>query len=233
METMDISITQVVHASGGIEKAKDFLYSYTDASTLLLLSGGNTPQALYKQLAEESLLTVGAVAMVDERYGLPFHEKSNEKMIEESGLIRYLSSTQVPFYSILEDKPLDETAADYEKMLVFLFAQFRKSIAIMGVGDDGHTAGLPAGIQSLKFKVQNEQLVTSYNDEVGRYGERITMTFKALGQVGQNVILAFGDEKRNALQKMLEAGSMDEIPARFYARPEIAKKTLLITDQKL
>lgn len=230
---MDISITQVVHASGGIEKAKDFLYSYTDASTLLLLSGGNTPQALYKQLAEESLLTVGAVAMVDERYGLPFHEKSNEKMIEESGLIRYLSSTQVPFYSILEDKPLDETAADYEKMLVFLFAQFRKSIAIMGVGDDGHTAGLPAGIQSLKFKVQNEQLVTSYNDEVGRYGERITMTFKALGQVGQNVILAFGDEKRNALQKMLEAGSMDEIPARFYARPEIAKKTLLITDQKL
>ena len=66
-----------------------------------------------------------------------------------------------------------------------------------------------------------------------KYGERITMTFVSLSQIDIHLILALGTEKREALKSMFEKGPIEDIPARFYLKPEIAKKTILITDQKI
>ena len=45
------------------------------------------------------------------------------------------------------------------------------------------------------------------------------------------LVLVFGKDKREALRLVFKDGSEDDIPGRFYKRPEIAKKTLIITDQ--
>src|SRR5437764_676646 len=87
----------------GIEKAKKFLYEQVDKKTVLFLSGGQSPSPLYETLAKEALIHPAAVAMIDERYGKAGHEKSNEKMIRETGLVSYLGDQKIPFHPILQE----------------------------------------------------------------------------------------------------------------------------------
>jgi len=47
----------------------------------------------------------------------------------------------------------------------------------------------------------------------------------------QLLILAFGDSKQAMFELLFSAGKEEDIPARFFKRPEIAAKTVLITDQ--
>ena len=129
----------------GLDAAKKVLYKNVDDRTVLFLSGGSTPKFLYQTLAKEKKLKVGAVAMVDERFGSPFHQNSNEKMINDTGFLSYIESENISFYGILKDRLLEETAKDYDKVVQTLFKKFQKRVAILGIGEDGHTASLPAG----------------------------------------------------------------------------------------
>lgn len=231
-----VSLVEVDSPQEGISKARDLLYKITGErrNNILFLSGGSTPGPLYKKLSEEKGLGVVRYLMIDERYGPELHGGSNQRTIEEAGL------GNKGFHPILDDDVagLEQTAQEYDKHFASLVSrkkEFGKWIAVMGIGADGHTAGIPAGIKNLPIrqaqgKMQN--YVESVSDFPGEFKERVTLTFRALAEMDVLLILAFGREKRDALLKMLTEGSLEEIPARFYAKPEIAKKTILITDQK-
>lgn len=79
-----ISLNIVKDSKQGLELAKQKLYEFCDKKTVLFLLGGTTPKPLYEELAREAELSVGAVAMVDERFGNPLHDQSNEKMIRKN-----------------------------------------------------------------------------------------------------------------------------------------------------
>jgi 6-phosphogluconolactonase len=237
-QNQGVTVVSVANLHEGFGLTKDILYKIVDPKTVLYLSGGSTPKVLYEKLAEEESLQPGAVGIVDERFGSKFHDKSNEKMIKETGLTRYLQMRDIPFYPILQGKKREETAESYDEKFRSLNASFQKSVAILGIGPDGHTAGLPA--LNSKVKIQNSKvydtdydLVSEYHDTIGFYGERVTMTFLALKMMDLLLILAFGEEKKEALKKMFSEGSEEEIPARFFVRQDVSKKTLLITDQTL
>ncbi len=248
----------------GVQKAKDILYKQVDAKTILFLSGGNTPKSLYESLTQDSIIRPAGVAMIDERFGEKMHEKSNERIIAQSGLLNYFQMLAIPWYPILSYHPeldltgqahndisLEETAKAYDTQVRDLLFHFPTSIGILGIGADGHTAGIPAkaGI-TLENSVNSESLwgwrnpaemnmaslsdlVTSYNDTTGTYGKRITMTFTALSMFDTLIVLAFGEDKKWALEQMYTQGSFEDIPARFYQQREIAQKTLIITDQNV
>lgn len=217
----------------GIAFAKKTLYATITRHSVLFLSGGNTPKPLYEQFTKDKKINPAAVYLIDERYGEPFHTHSNEKMIKDTGFMGYCLARDIPFYRILNGKKKKEATHEYEQLLVDLFKTKNKKIAIMGIGPDGHTAGLPAEISNLKFPIFNKSFAVSIDDFPGEHSQRITMTFEALKEIDIHVLLVFGQDKKEALQKMLKAGSVREIPARFYLRPEISKKTLLITDIKV
>jgi 6-phosphogluconolactonase/glucosamine-6-phosphate isomerase/deaminase len=143
----------------------------------------------------------------------------------------------IPFYPVLAEKRTREkTAEAYERDIAEVMAHYQKRIALLGIGLDGHTAGLPVG--NAKFKLQNskvygEYLVVDYKDSSGIYGERVTMTFAALAHLDLLIVLVFGADKQKALELVFSEGTDADIPGRFYKRPDIAKKTLFITDQKV
>lgn len=227
-----VVIVTVENPQLGVAEAKDILYKQVNGETLLLLSGGSTPKNLYEKLALEKTLGVGAVAMVDERPGVKDHAGSNERMIKGTGLLGYLHSERVNFYPIIEHgKTKQEAVDDYDKTIKSLFATFAKKVAIVGVGEDGHTAGIPVGGQSSESAING--YVAGYSTFPSEPKERISLTFEALDKVDLLIILAFGTSKQEPLRKMFEKGPTEEIPARFYLKPEIAGKTLLITDQKV
>ena len=209
------------------------LENYCDSKTALFLSGGKTPTKLYEEISHEKSLKVGAGLMVDERFGEKLHKKSNELMIKNTGLLDYFESRNVRFYPIIgKEEGLGKTAHEYDETLRFLLKYFPKTVGMLGIGSDGHTAGIPA-IPRISKQILEDQssLVTHYEDESGKYGARITMTFLALSQLDLILILVLGQEKREALKLMFAEGFIEEAPARFYLKPEIAAKTILVTDQ--
>lgn len=233
-----MQIVVVDSVEKGLEKAKEELYKRVDNKTVLFLSGGSTPKPLYERLAKEAVIKPSVVAMVDERFGKKLHENSNEKMIQESGFTTYLAKHKIPFYPILHSGlTREQTAIAYDKKARDLFFHFNKSVGILGIGADGHTAGIAPNREDFKnpiFDVSRKHLfVSEFDDKNGNFGERITLSFAGLSLLDFFIVLAFGKEKESALQKLSTSGPLEEIPARFYNSQDIAKKTLFITDQKI
>ena len=234
----------------------EILGKYSDFKTALCLSGGTTPKKLYEHFTSQKTLKAGAVGQVDERFGKQNHKKSNELMIQATGLLKYFENNNIRFYPILQSGVnIEDTALQYDEALRFILKYFPKSVGILGIGKDGHTAGIPAQNQKSKIKnqksdeivrrmIEDQSSLVSYYELEG-YGPRITLNFHALSMMDLIIILVLGREKREALKLMFDSSTsvrqaqdkgsgqvaVEEIPARFYLKPEIAEKVILITDQ--
>jgi 6-phosphogluconolactonase/glucosamine-6-phosphate isomerase/deaminase len=129
---------------------------------------------------------------------------------------------------------MQESTRDYDETIRFVFNYFPKSIGILGVGVDGHIAGLPAGTQNSKLKTEREtELVANFDDFPAAQKERITLTFLGLSRLDEIIVLVFGKDKKKALGQMFKPGLIAEIPSRFLTQPEIAERVILITDQTI
>lgn len=257
-----LTLVTVESQAKGLEIAKKILYLLTEKNpnTILFLSGGKTPEDLYKQLSKEEKLKVKAVAMADERFGSRLHNNSNEGMIKDTGLLNYFESQNIPFYPIITETAryapngvndngnrmeTQEWLADNYSRLFFPTLnegskfEFAKRVAVLGIGKDGHTAGIAPNRKDFTNPIFSKYLwVDSFNDpksmDEGGFGTRITLTFKALRSMDTLLVLAFGEEKREAISKIFKQGPLEEIPARFYvSEPQIAQRTIFITDQKI
>lgn len=222
-----IDVIKVADKEEGQVKAHDLLKSFVDKETVLALSGGTTPN--YRQMiVKPGDILPGAVCVVDERYGKAFHANSNELLIKESGLLNYLKKCGIGFHKVLRGKNFLQTAADYNQTVSELFEKFPKKIGIMGIGTNLHTAGI----------FPNSTVERSLNlviaDEVeDKYPQRITLTMRALAEFDSFIIMAFGEEKKKPLLKILDAteNDMKRFPAIFYRKAPV--RSFLITDQEL
>lgn len=233
-----ILIAPVEDQHVGVELSLILLYEIIDRKTAVYLSGGRTPKHLYEKIANEEKIHPGAVGIVDERYGEKFHAKSNEKMIKETGLLRYLEIRDVPFYPILQPNMMrEETAENYDQTVRRLTTIFPQSVAIMGIGADGHTSGIAPNRKGFKNPMYGQDrkhlVVSEFNDPDSFYGERVGMTFLGLSMMDVLMVLVFGEDKKEALEAMFTEGKEEEVPARFYKRPDVAAKTIIITDNMI
>lgn len=208
------------------KKALEILLKDVDQNTLLLLSGGTSPDLLYRLIAQDKSLNPGAVALVDERFGSPMHGDSNEKMISDTGLVEYLSSKGIPFYRILKKNNMVSIAEQYERIIRDLLRKFSKKVAVMGIGVDGHTAGIKP-----RLSCNHSRWVIAYDDKNKPFGKRITLTFEALNKINEFIILIFGENKKEALIKMFQGKDVKSLPAVFYAK--ISAKVTILTDINL
>lgn len=244
-----ISIISTDGEKQGTDVARELCYQITDNKTVLFLSGGKTPENLYSELGKEQNIKIGAAALVDERYGKPMHANSNELMIERSGLPAYFKRENIPFYRIIaEENNMANAALCYDETVRYLLSHFPKSIAILGIGEDGHIAGITPNrtdfVNPVFSKEQRNLLVSYFIDPrsmsfTGKstthhgFGERVTLTVNGLSKMDALIVMAFGEKKKAALSRLFENGPIEQIPARFFNNPEVGSKTILITDQKV
>jgi 6-phosphogluconolactonase/glucosamine-6-phosphate isomerase/deaminase len=223
----ELIVSVVPTVTKGFTLAKELLYTLVDSHTVLYLSGGKT-----------EVIKPGVVGLVDERYGGPLHPSSNERMLKDTGFLRYLELLGIPFYPMLHtDKSREEIAELYDQKFREFNTTYHKSIATLGIGVDGHTAGIAGNRKDFHNPMfdlsQKDTLVSEYDDPVGLFKERVSMTFLGLSMMDVLVVLVFGEDKKSALIDMFSDGSEEEVPARFLRRSSIAKKTVLITDQNI
>lgn len=230
----NFTVIETENAEAGAKSAFRLLTRLVDNKTLLFLSGGETPGQLYRLIAKDAdyNLNPAAVATVDERWGPPGHPASNEEMIRKTGLYRHFDPTDTEIHTILHGiLNKTETARRYETVLQGLLERIWDTAAIMGIGADGHTAGLVPDSERWKdpkrmvadFSVGKEEIKNS---------ARITLTPAAIALVDKHIILAFGDRKRKILNNLISTEESEaDYPAQLYKN--LKKELYLITDQRL
>lgn len=220
-----IEVIKVEDRILGNQKAHDILKGMIDSQTLLVLSGGTSPD-YDKIIVQPTDILPGAVAIGDERYGMPYHEGSNEFLFKKFGLNDFFSTKGIEYHRVLTGEELEKTAQEYNKTITNLFVRFNKKIGVMGVGADLHTSSIfpntPAVGSHDYFIWQNV---------LDKHTSRLTLTIKALSEFTNFVILMFGSEKKEAIDKLLNPSENDvnKYPAVFYRTTPI--KCFLISDQ--
>ena len=174
-------------------------------SATWVLAGGTSPTSAYRNLVARDNETVEwskvSAAIGDERHVPLSHSDSNWGQISPllfgggvTGGIRQI----VPNTS----GSVDEVAADYSRQLEALAIDGedvpRIDLIWLGVGEDGHTLSLFPGHPDFE---ETGELVRSVRNSPKPPPERITLTLRALSNVGVAIIFATGAGKRDALAR--------------------------------
>ncbi len=194
------------------------------------LSGGSTPGALYRQLAEEpqrDQIPWGQVHVFwgDERCVPPDHSESNFQLAEEA----LLSRVPIPPGNVHrmcgEMEPEAAAQAYATKLRAFFGAQWpRFDLVLLGMGNDGHTASLFPGSDVLCETARPVVAVTAHYQ--GRPAQRVTLTLPAINAARQVLFLVTGAAKAEILQAVLE-GPAGRFPAQHVC-PTVGQLTWLV-----
>ncbi len=182
----------------------------------IALSGGSSPIDAYRLLAKESLdWSKIHVYWVDERAVAPSHERSNYAAAK-SALLDLVSIPSANVHRMRgEDADLDKAAADYEAELRDVKAKVAGipalDLVVLGVGDDGHTASLFPGEDTM---LVTDRLVAAVPARDAREA-RLTLTAPVLENARASVIIVLGKAKHDALERIWAAsGDVKETPGR-------------------
>ncbi len=228
------------------DKAAEFLLAAihdqlkTGSKVLLLLSGGSAVK-LYKIITYHlSLISYNnlAIAQLDERFQPVNNNDANANSIGKTGLWKVCKKRNIPYYLVSQEGTLKESAEKYDQTISKLFKEYTYKLAVLGIGEDAHTAGLLPGYE----KIWNvDSFIVGYklkgNGQNGlrdlicpeMFKQRITITPKALAQLDQAIVVAVGEKKREALRKInyVKIKDINKYPAAILQK---IKKVDLFTD---
>lgn len=197
------------------EAAKRFVLAAAEAISkrsrfLVVLSGGRTSQRTYELLAEvpfrdEVIWEKVHLFVSDERF-VPLKDPENNFGVVRRLLVSKIhlpKANQHPF--IVQARSLEEAAKDSETSFIAFFGKTRRvfprfDLVFLGMGADGHTAGLFPGTAALN---ERKRLVT-FSEKTGGFN-RLSLTLPFLNAARQVIFLVAGEEKAQMVARVLES----------------------------
>ncbi len=181
---------------------------------LVLVSGGSAipyEAEILQQLAKPETL-VGIVP-VDERYGEMGHADSNIAQLRLSLPL----DTTLPLVDVLEGQTeMQQATKHYAEVVSDVASKADSVIAIMGLGQDGHTAGILPHSPAITA----EETVIAY--DWSDY-QRMTLGVPFLRNIDKVFVIAYGEAKQNALQRLhINTEQLEDLPAKLlYDIPDV------------
>lgn len=166
----------------------------------LAFSGGSTPEPAYRALAAMKLdWPKIAFALVDERFTPPGEDASNEKMLQRALAPAFAQGALLrPMFSACS------TAAQAADRAEVIYAPLRIDLAVMGMGEDGHTASWFPGATGLSAALDpanNRTVVAIHAPQAAGAADRLTLTRAAYNRASRALLLITGEAKRTALER--------------------------------
>jgi 6-phosphogluconolactonase len=157
------------------------------------VSGGRDPWPMFSQLEDHGLdWTKTGIFQVDERVAPPGSDERNlTHLIESLSIGAQGSIRPMP----VNDDDLEGAADRYAQQLPEAL-----DLAQLGIGPDGHTASLVPGDPVLE--VTDRRVAVTEGEYQGV--RRMTLTYPELERVRQLLWVVTGEEKMDALMKLIE-----------------------------
>ena len=194
------------------------LISQNNGEGTIGLAGGSTPSMTYSILGQDpNLLSNVTFWLTDERWVRHDDDLSNYKMIKNSFDEDSISILYPNFSG--DDPSLD--AEEYTERINSSFTDF--TCAVLGVGDDGHTASLFPSSSALVEK--GAKFVATNVEAHPRI--RLTATFELLAQIKNVYLLITGDGKKDIVAEIIKGEANIPVNRLINSRNE----THLLTDQ--
>ena len=175
---------------------------------VIAVSGGKTPWAMLRALAEEQVPWSGLeIVQVDERVAPAGDPDRNLTHLQES-LLGHSPLSPERIHAMPVERPdLEAAAAEYAQPVAALAgAPPVLDVVHLGLGPDGHTASLVPSDPVLEVTDRDVAITGVYQ---GR--QRMTLTYPAIARARMILWLVTGAEKREMLKRLLAADS--SIPA--------------------
>ncbi len=206
---------------------------HATGSASLVLSGGNTPRAVYELLASDEYR--GRVDWPklhlfwgDERAVPPNAPDSNYRMANES-LIRKIPIPAANVHRIPAERPPQEAALLYQAEIRKVF-QLRDrqlprfTLVLLGLGEDGHVASLFPNSPGLQ---ERTRLVAENYVESIR-ASRITLTMPVINNALSILVIVSGKAKAGILRAVRDT-DVPQYPANM-VRPAAGTVTWMVDD---
>lgn len=162
---------------------------------LWLVSGGsNIPSSAQIMDNIPHDLSQGlSVMLVDERYGEVGHGESNWAQLMSAGF----NSEQATLLTVLQaGLSLEQTVAHYNSIAAEALSNNDIVIAQLGIGPDGHIAGVLPDSSAAK---DTDDIAVGYKSTPF---DRLTLTFEAMRKIDVAYTFAFGNTKHQALESL-------------------------------
>ncbi len=235
-----MTITRIQSADAVRESLAQRLVSKlkSNCPVLFMVSGGSTAPvaaAVCADVAREFrdrskiLKLLMSVTLADERYGTVGHPDSNWRLLLECGLEPELFAS----FPILGEGSgtnggEDADARAFGDMLADAAARRGHDAlyiaALLGIGEDGHTAGILPGSPAAAISPEDPTYAVAYRSAIFN---RITITPAFFRHMDLAVAYATGTNKRAAIDALRSEGPATEPPARLLS---LARESVLYTD---
>ena len=177
----------------------------------LLLSGGNTPKALFEELSSRDILWKNVnIGLVDERWIDISSEDSNENLVKKYLLQnRAKEATFIGMY--LEQ--MNTTYASKICSKIYLKELYPFDITLLGMGTDAHTASLFPNNEKLKeaYSFDNDKLCINIKPTTAPY-ERVSLTLKAILNSSYIFLHIEGEEKLKVYCEAIKSNDIYTFP---------------------
>ena len=185
-------------------KTREFFY--------LVLSGGETPKLLYKQLVSKEFKNKINWKRIhifwgDERV-VPFKDERNNARMAFDILIDHIDIPSKQVHIMRTNIEPNFAVDKYRVLLHNLFDSTESSfdLVLLGMGDDGHTLSLFPGSPAIRNKIHWVSSV--YNEQQEMY--RITLLPRIVNKSNKIVFMVDGSKKAKVLQQVLEGENLPE-----------------------
>jgi 6-phosphogluconolactonase len=180
------------------------------------LAGGSTPATVYESLTQASsgdaIWEYVDLYLSDER-SVPLHDPVSIYRMARENFASRLKDPEPHLFPVDTAKPAADAAQAYEELIcdrvsaTDLVPSF--DIVLLGLGEDGHTASLFPGAESLD---ETERLVMpALHPETGQ--KRITFTLPLIAAAHQVMFLVRGASKADIVRAIIEEEGASHLPA--------------------
>ena len=207
---MNINVFKTVHELIGA--TADYFVKVAQESIALrdefnvVLSGGSSPEKLYKLLASPNYKQQVDWAKInfffgDERH-VPANDPENNALMVKRTLFDPLNISASKIFSINTSLSPIEAAKTYSELITTHFKGQKVGfdLILLGLGDNSHTASLFPDTPVLAEKLATVKSV--FLKQLNIY--RITMTAPLINQATHIAFLVYGEAKADAVKHVLE-----------------------------
>ena len=187
----------------------------------VLLAGGETPILTYQLLAQEPFL--GQIPWRDIHFFwgdercVPSDDPRSNQLMVRTALLDHLTVCPDQIHPIACNKSPQHSADLYETELRGYFddAPVTFDLALLGLGDDGHTASLLPGSAALA----EHRRWTAVTRRVGEEFSRVTLTTPLLNRAALVLFLVTGSAKAKVLKTIMGGGDEHSMLPAQLVRP--------------